>query len=139
MGKFAPKKLIEYNFASLEEFISSVVEEFDDGNDVDIVVPWDDVDKLMIALISTGRFTPYYVNFGHPEMDGYGYEYSISVNHFENNALFVEPIYNIDKGEYNTFCSEATDVLFASADVSKMCYNQIVSDNCYAVIFTIDD
>lgn len=139
MGKFAPKKITEYTFVSLEEMVSSVVEEFDDGNDIDIVLPWEDVVKVMVALISTGKFTPYYVNFGHPEMDGYAYEYSISVNHLNNNALFVEPIYNTDEGRYNTFCNETTDILFASIDISKICYDQIISDDCSTVLFDIED
>ena len=37
MGKFSRNR--EYTFVSLEELISSVIEEFNDGSDIDIVLP----------------------------------------------------------------------------------------------------
>ena len=87
MGKFSRNR--EYTFASLEELILSVVEEFDDGADINIVITWEDVSKYLTALISTGKFSPYSIEFCYPDMNGYSYEYLISINHFENNALFV--------------------------------------------------
>ena len=57
MGKFSRNR--EYTFASLEELISSVVEEFDDGANVDIVLPWEEVNDILVALISTGKFKLY--------------------------------------------------------------------------------
>ena len=90
MGKFSRNR--EYTFASLEELISSVVEEFDDGADINIVITWEDVSKYLTALISTGKFSPYSIEFCYPDMNGYSYEYLISINHFENNALSLSAL-----------------------------------------------
>ena len=137
MGKFSRNR--EYTFVSLEELISSVIEEYNDGANVDIVLPWEEVNDILIALISTGRFKLYSVDFGLPEMDGYDYEYSISLSHLDDDSLFVEKIYYPDNDRYTTFCSEATDVTFVSAGVSRVCYDSIVEDGCNTVLFDIED
>ena len=49
MGKFSRNR--EYTFASLEELISSVVEEFDDGADINIVITWEDVSKYFERVL----------------------------------------------------------------------------------------
>ena len=56
MGKFSRNR--EYTFASLEEIISSVVEEFDDGQSIDIALPWDETSEFIMALIDTGSWRP---------------------------------------------------------------------------------
>ena len=43
-----------------------------------------------------------------------------------------------DKDDYITFCSEATDIIFVSAGVTKVCYDSIVEDGCNTVLFEID-
>ena len=72
-------------------------------------------------------------------MDGYGYEYSISLSHLDDDSLFVEKVYRTDKDDYITFCSEATEVTFVSAGVTKFCYDSIVGDGCNTVLFDIED
>ena len=57
MGKFSRNR--EYTFVSMEEFISSAIEEYNDGANVDIVLPWDEVNDILVALISTGKFKLY--------------------------------------------------------------------------------
>ena len=54
MGKFSRNR--EYTFVSMEELISSVIEEYNDGANVDIVLPWKEVNDILVALISTGKF-----------------------------------------------------------------------------------
>ena len=137
MGKFSRNK--EYTFVSTEEFISSVIEEYNDGANVDIVLPWEEVNDIVVALISTGRFKLYCVDFGLPEMDGYDYEYSISLGHLDDDSLFVQKIYYPDDDRYTTFCSEAADVVFVSAGVTKVCYDSIVEDGCNTVLFDVED
>ena len=137
MGKFSRNR--EYTFVSLEEFISSVIEEFNDGSDIDIVLPWEEVNDVITAIISTGKFKIYLFDYGLPEMDNYTYEYSITLSHFDDNALFVEKIYNSEEDRYITFCNEATDIVFVSAGVSKVCYDGIVADGCNTVLFDIED
>ena len=72
-------------------------------------------------------------------MDGYGYEYSISLSHLDDDSLFVEKVYRTDKDDYITFCSDITDVVFVSAGVTKVCYDSIVGDGCNTVLFDIED
>ena len=137
MGKFSRNR--EYTFVSMEELISSVIEEYNDGANVDIVLPWEEVNDILVALISTGKFKLYCVDFGLPEMDGYDYEYSISLSHLDDDSLFVEKAYRIDKDDYLTFCSEAVDVTFVSAGVSLKLYNNIIDDGCNTVLFDVED
>ena len=137
MGKFSRNK--EYTFTNFEEVISSIIEEFDDGANVNIVLPWKEVNDILVALISTGKFKLYYVDFGQPEKDGYDYEYSISLSHLDSDSLFVQKIYCPDDDRYITFCSEAADVVFVSAGVTKVCYDSIVEDGCNTVLFDVED
>ena len=137
MGKFSRNR--EYTFVSLEELISSVIEEYNDGANVDIVLPCGEVNDILVALISTGKFKLYCVDFGLPEMYGYDYEYSISLSHLDDDSLFVEKIYRTDKDDYITFCSDITDVVFVSAGVTKVCYDSIVRDGCNTVLFDVED
>ena len=137
MGKFSRNR--EYTFVSLEELISSVIEEYNDGANVDIVLPCGEVNDILVALISTGKFKLYCVDFGLPEMDGYDYEYSISLSHLDDDSLFVEKVYGADKDDYITFCSDITDVVFVSAGVTKVCYDSIVRDGCNTVLFEVED
>ena len=137
MGKFSRNR--EYTFVSLEELISSVIEEYNDGANVDIVLPWEEVNNILVALISTGKFKLYCVDFGLPEMDGYDYEYSISLSHLDDDSLFVENVFIIFKYDYIKFCSDITDVVFVSAGVTKVCYDSIVEDGCNTVLFDVED
>ena len=137
MGKFSRNR--EYTFVSLEELISSAIEEFTDGANVDIVLPWEEVNDIVTALISTGKFKLYLLDYGLPEMDNYGCEYGISLSHLDDNALFVEKLYNAEKEKYLRISNEATDVVFVSASVSKACYNGIIADGCNTVLFDIED
>ena len=137
MGKFSRNR--EYTFASMKELISSVIEEYNDGANVDIVLPCGEVNDILVALISTGKFKLYCVDFGLPEMDGYDYEYSISLSHLDDDSLFAEKVYRTDKDDYITFCSDITDVVFVSAGVTKVCYDSIVRDGCNTVLYDIED
>ena len=137
MGKFSRNR--EYTFVSMEEFITSAMEEYNDGANVNIVLPWEEVNDILVALISTGKFKLYYVDFGQPEKDGYDYEYSISLSHLDSDSLFVQKIYYPDDDRYITFCSEAADVVFVSAGVTKVCYDSIVKDGCNTVLFDVGD
>ena len=137
MGKFSRNR--EYTFVSMEEFITSAMEEYNDGANVDIVLPWEEVNDILVALISTGKFKLYCVDFGLPEMYGYGYEYSISLSHLDDDSLFVEKIYYPDNDRYTTFCSEATDITFISAGVSTTLYNKFVDEGFNTVLYDIED
>lgn len=137
MGKFSRNR--EYTFVSTEELISSVIEEYNDGAEVDIVLPWEEVNDILVALISTGKFKLYFVDFGLPEMDGYEYEYSVSISHLDDDYLFVEKVHRTDKDKYLTFLNDAVSVTFVSAGVSRVCYDSIVDDGCNTVLYDIED
>ena len=137
MGKFSRNR--EYTFKNFDEVISNIIEEFDDGANIRIILTWEDVGRYLTALISTGKFNPYSIEFCYADMNGYSYEYSISINHFENNALFVEPVYNIEHNRYNTFHDDSVDMTFASANILKECYDKIIDEGCYTILFDIDN
>lgn len=136
MGKFSRNR--EYAFVSMEELISSAIEEYNDGANVDIILPWEEVNDILVALISTGKFKLHYVDFGLPEMEGYGYEYSISLCHFDDDSLFVEKVYKTDKENY-LFGSEVVDIVFVSAGVTRFCYDSIIEEGCNTILFDIED
>ena len=136
MGKFSRNR--EYTFANFDELISSAIEEYNDGANVDIVLPWEEVNDILVALISTGKFKLHYVDFGLPEMECYGHEYSISLCHFDDDSLFVEKVYRTDKDDY-LFCTECIDIVFVSAGVTRVCYDSIIEVGCNTVLFDIED
>ena len=47
MGKFSRNR--EYTFVSMEEFITSAMEEYNDGANVNIVLPWVEVNDILVA------------------------------------------------------------------------------------------
>lgn len=136
MGKFSRNR--EYTFVSIEELISSVIEEYNDGANVDVVLPWQEVNDILVALISTGKFKLYCIDFCLPDIDNYAYEYCISLNHLDDDSLFVEKVYRTDKDDYITFCSDITDVMFVSAGVSRVCYDSIVGNGSHNVLYDIE-
>lgn len=137
MGKFSRNR--EYNFVSLEEMISDIIEEFGDGNDITIALPWDEAGKFITALISTEKFTPYSIHFDYPDVDNYSSEYYISLTHIDNNYLFVEPAYNTDEKKYLNDDSDLTDIMFISAGVSTTLYDKLIENGHNTVLFDIEE
>ena len=64
MGKFSRNR--EYTFASLEDMITDIIETFDEGQDVNIVLSCEEVPKYLISLLATGRFQPYDITWAIP-------------------------------------------------------------------------
>lgn len=62
-----------------------------------------------------------------------------SSRHFDDNALFVEKVYYKDKGKYLTFCETENNITFVSDGVSTNCYDKILKDGIYAVLYNIED
>lgn len=136
MENFPQNKCI---FESFKKIINYIIDEFDDGNEIDIVLPCEEVSKFIVALISTGKFNPYYINYERPDISGYSYEYNISINHLNDNFIFVEPIYDDKNDKYKTFCTDTSDIIFVSAGISKDCFNKIIDDRYPTVLFDIKD
>ena len=138
MGKFSRNR--EYTFASLEEIISSIVEEFDDGQNIDIALPWDETSEFIMALISTGKFMPYDIEYAHPDINGYYMEYYLSLTIVDGEAvMFVEPVYSEKYNRYIHCCPECSDITFISAGVSTTLYDKFVDEGFNTVLFDIED
>lgn len=138
MGKFSRNR--KYTFVSLEELISSVIEEFNEGSDIRIVLPWEEVNDILTAVISTGKFKINLLDYELPEMGNYVYEYCITLSHLDSNALFIEKIYNCEKNRYITFCNDVgDDIVFISDGILKVCYDHITDSGCYTVLFNIEE
>lgn len=138
MGKFSRNR--EYTFVSLEEIISSIVEEFDDGQNIDIALPWDETSEFIMALISTGKFMPYDIEYAHPDINGYYMEYYLSLTIVDDEAvMFVEPAYSEKYNRYIHCCPECSDITFISAGVSTTLYDKFVDEGFNTVLFDIED
>lgn len=138
MGKFSRNR--EYTFASLEEIISSIVEEFDDGQNIDIALPWDETSEFIMALISTGKFMPYDIEYAHPDINNYYMEYYLSLTIIDGDAvMFVEPAYSEKYNRYIHCCPECSDITFISVGVSTTLYDKFVDEGFNTVLFDIED
>ena len=138
MGKFSRNR--EYTFVSMEEFISSVVEEFDDGQSIDIALPWDETSEIITALISTGKFTPYDIEYAHPDINDYYMEYYLALTTVDGEAMmFVEPAYSEKHNRYIHCSPECSDITFISAGVSTTLYDKFVDEGFNTVLYDIED
>ena len=137
MGIFSKHK--EYVFSDFGELIDSIIQEFDDGGDIRIVVPYDEVIDIVSALISTKKFVPCLLDYCASNIDGYVYEYSISLSHFDGDSLWVEPMYLVDCDKYKGGSGELDDVLFVSDSISKKCYDYLLEDSENTVLYSIKE
>lgn len=138
MGKFSRNR--EYTFASLEEMITDIMETFDEGQDVNIVLSWEEVPKYLMSLLTTGKFQPYDITWAKPEIDGYAAEYCIALCHFsDENPIFVEQEYNTKYERYVDGDPNVTDIVFISMDVSTSLYDKYMTDGFNTVLFDIKE
>lgn len=138
MGKFAPKRVREYRFVSLEELVCDVMREFEEGQEITLVLTAEEVPDYLTAFLSTGKIKPYDIDWAHPDVNGYGGEYYFSLSHFENDVVFVEKAYDTDNCRYLDDSPEFTDILFVSVDVGKALYDKCVNDKHNIVLFDIE-
>lgn len=137
MGKFS-RNSREYSFASLEEMISDVIQEYNDKNDITIVLSYDEVPSFITALISTGKFTPQLLDWAYPEINGYEKEYSISIMNLDGGEIYLEKCWMEDKNMYYNAIGE-DDICFVSQSVSKTLYDKICDDDGNIILFEIED
>ena len=138
MGKFSRNR--EYTFASLEDMITDIIETFDEGQDINIVLSCEEVPKYLISLFATGRFQPYDITWAKPEIDGYAAEYCISLCHFsDENSIFVEQEYNTKYERYVDGDPNVTDIAFISIDVSTSLYDKYITDGFNTVLFDVKE
>ncbi len=139
MGKFAPKKLTEYNFVNLENLVCDVMQEFQEGQNITLILTAEEVPDYLTAFLSTGKVKPYDIDWAHQDVNGYGGEYYFSLNHLDDDVLFVEKAYSTEKCRYIDDDPEFTDILFVSVDVGKALYDKCVDDKHNIVLFDIKD
>lgn len=137
MGKFSRNR--EYTFANIDDLVDSVIEEYGDGANIDIVLPWYEVGEILTKIISNGEFNICLLDYSLPEMEGYNYEYRISLAYSNNNGLFVEKFYNVNNEDYLFIDYCESDIIFVSDGVSKVCYDKIVNYGCNTVLFNIEE
>lgn len=136
MGKFT-RAYNEYSFDSIAEFVIDVVEEYESGSNIDIIVSCNELPDLLVAFLGTNKFVPYFVEYGIPEMDGYNREYLLSLSHLDDDAIFVEKEWRENTG-YILGVSETSDVLFMSQDISKTLFDKRLEEGYNVVLFDIE-
>lgn len=137
MSKFSRK--CEYSFVSLEELISEVMILFREKCNVQLVLSYQEVPDIMTALFSTGEFTPFSIDFAYPEMNDYIKEYLISLNHFDNGNMLIEPLWKDRADRYIDGDPSCVETVFISENVSEKLYDKYVRDGYYTVLFNIEN
>ena len=139
MGKFSPVKVTEYNFSSLEEMIGDTLKEFDDNVDnkefgIGIALTSDETPKFITSLLSTGRFTPEWL-----EYDKYDYcgEYIIYLN--QGGKFWVSKSLNDNLDKYCPVENELNDIVFVSQDISQDSFDVINDGVNNIVLFDIEN
>lgn len=117
----------------MEELVYDIVKSFDEGNkDVDFVLTTDEVQDFLTAFISTGKFKPVLIDWATPEMNWYDREYYLSLCRFEDNQIFVIPVYHEDR-----FIDIGDDsIILVSESIKVSTYNKFKKKN--ALLFDID-
>lgn len=140
MGKFSFPKVREYNFVSLEQFVCDICEEFDDGNEIEIIVSADEAQDYITAIMATGKFKPELIEYGTVDMIGYVDEYLISLVHIDDSAeLFVEKAWSDKHCRYVINDPSIIDICFISQDVSEKLYEKYVDEGFNIVLFNMED
>lgn len=120
----------------MEELVYDIVKSFDEGNkDIDFVLTTDEVQDFLTAFLSTGRFKPVCIDWATPEINGYSREYYFSLCRFEDNQIFVTPVYRKDK-----FMDIGEDsIILVSGKVKTSTYNKFVKEYSDVLLFDIED
>lgn len=137
MGKFS-RKSRRYTFVSTEEMISDIVVEYDDGNDITIIVNGDEVSNILVPLISMNKFSLQSIDWSIAEMDGYEKEYVISLYHLCDEGIFVERCWCNTNNSYYNLIGEC-DVTFCSNNISKNLYNEVCNNGENVILYNIED
>lgn len=126
----------EYDFVSLEEFVCEVMKSFTNGSEnIDIVLTQQEVQKYLVAFLSTGKLNPVSINWSCADYNEYGREYYFSLFHFDDDELFVEPVFVDDK-----FMKADTESIILVSDKIKLDTYKILKKNYDKVIlFSIED
>ena len=135
MGIFSRNR--EYTFKNFDDFVINVLAEFDEGAEIDIIVPYEVVDKYIKAFIESD-IKVYSIDYAIPEINGYCKEYIITLSHLDEDCLFVETAYNEEHERYLSVYSCDNQITFVSADANMKFYEELVDSGLNTVLYDFE-
>ena len=134
MGKFSRNR--EYTFKDFDDFLVNVLAEFDEGAEIDIIVPYDVVDKYIKAFVESDIKIAS-IDYAIPEINGYDKEYIITLSHLDD-CLYVEPAYNEEHERYLSIYSYDAQIAFISADITMKFYEELIDSGLNTVLYEFE-
>ena len=134
MGMFSRNR--EYTFKDFDDFLVNVLAEFDEGAEIDIIVPYDVVDKYIKAFIESDIKIAS-IDYAIPEINGYVKEYIITLSHLDD-CLYVEPAYNEEHERYLSIYSYDAQIAFISADITMKFYEELIDSGLNTVLYEFE-
>ena len=134
MGMFSRNR--EYTFKDFDDFLVNVLAEFDEGAEIDIIVPYDVVDKYIKAFVESDIKIDS-INYAIPEINGYDKEYIITLSHLDD-CLYVEPAYNEEHERYLSIYSYDAQIAFISADITMKFYEELIDSGLNTVLYEFE-
>ena len=134
MGKFSRNR--EYTFKDFDDFLVNVLAEFDEGAEIDIIVPYDVVDKYIKAFVESDIKIAS-IDYAIPEINGYDKEYIITLSHLDD-CLYVEPAYNEEHEIYLSIYSCDVQIAFISADITMKFYEELIDSGLNTVLYEFE-
>ena len=136
MGKFVKPRVQEYTFVNLEQMICDICDEFDSGSEVEIAVTSDESAGVIMALMATGKFKPYIIDY---DAADYLDEYAIFLTHNDGDDEIYINKAKLGNGRY--VCGEPylTDVVFISDSVKEKLRSQYETEGHNIVLYNIED
>ena len=135
MGKFSRNR--EHTFKEFDDFLVNVLAEFDEGAEIDIIVPYDVVDKYIKAFVESDIKIAS-IDYAIPEINGYDKEYIITLSHIDDDCLFVEPAYNEEHERYLSVYSDDAQIAFISADITMKFYEELIDSGLNTVLYEFE-
>ena len=135
MGKFSRNR--EYTFKDFDDFLVNVLAEFDEGAEIDIIVPYDVVDKYIKAFVESDIKIAS-IDYAIPEINGYDKEYIITLSHIDDNCLFVEPAYSEKHERYLSVYFDDVQIAFISADITMKFYEELIDSGLNTVLYEFE-
>ena len=134
MGMFSRNR--EYTFKDFDDFLVNVLAEFDEGAEIDIIVPYDVVDKYIKAFVESDIKIAS-IDYAIPEINGYDKEYIITLSHLDD-CLYVEPAYNEEHERYLSIYSYDAQIAFISADITMKFYEELIDSGLNTVLYEFE-
>ena len=134
MGMFSRNR--EYTFKDFDDFLVNVLAEFNEGAEIDIIVPYDVVDKYIKAFVESDIKIAS-IDYAIPEINGYDKEYIITLSHLDD-CLYVEPAYNEEHERYLSIYSYDAQIAFISADITMKFYEELIDSGLNTVLYEFE-